>query len=107
VVGVWSEFGSGVKLDRVKRKEVMAIAGKVADTVSDNLIPSTVTPEIIDSIVTSAKTTDKDPSTKTWVEFFKMIGMDALTATEAQKKENIHIRTKRWKRGLKRLWRKV
>jgi putative DNA-invertase from lambdoid prophage Rac len=26
VVGVWSEFGSGVKLDRVKRKEVMTIA---------------------------------------------------------------------------------
>lgn len=28
VVGVWSEFGSGVKLDRVKRKEVIAIARK-------------------------------------------------------------------------------
>ena len=28
VVGIWSEFGSGVKLDRVKRKEVMAIARK-------------------------------------------------------------------------------
>jgi putative DNA-invertase from lambdoid prophage Rac len=31
VVGIWSEFGSGVKLDRVKRKEIMAIArrGKI------------------------------------------------------------------------------
>jgi putative DNA-invertase from lambdoid prophage Rac len=28
VVGIWSEFGSGVKLDRVKRKEVMSIARK-------------------------------------------------------------------------------
>ena len=28
VVGIWSEFGSGVKLDRAKRKEVMAIARK-------------------------------------------------------------------------------
>jgi putative DNA-invertase from lambdoid prophage Rac len=28
VVGVWSEFGSGVKIDRVKRKEIMAIARK-------------------------------------------------------------------------------
>ena len=28
VVGIWSEFGSGVKLDRVKRKEIMAIARK-------------------------------------------------------------------------------
>ena len=28
VVGIWSEFGSGVKLDRVKRKEVMVIARK-------------------------------------------------------------------------------
>lgn len=26
VIGIWSEFGSGVKLDRVKRKEVMTIA---------------------------------------------------------------------------------
>jgi hypothetical protein len=79
----------------------VAIAGKVADTMSDNLTPSTVTPEIIDSIVTSAKTTDKDPSTKTWVEFFKMIGMAALTATEAQKKENINIRTKQMEEGLR------
>jgi putative DNA-invertase from lambdoid prophage Rac len=28
VVGIWSEFGSGVKLDRVKRKEIMVIARK-------------------------------------------------------------------------------
>jgi DNA invertase Pin-like site-specific DNA recombinase len=28
VIGIWSEFGSGVKLDRVKRKEVMSIARK-------------------------------------------------------------------------------
>ena len=28
VAGIWSEFGSGVKLDRVKRKEVMSIARK-------------------------------------------------------------------------------
>jgi putative DNA-invertase from lambdoid prophage Rac len=28
IVGIWSEFGSGVKLDRVKRKEIMAIARK-------------------------------------------------------------------------------
>ena len=28
VAGIWSEFGSGVKLDRVKRKEIMAIARK-------------------------------------------------------------------------------
>jgi putative DNA-invertase from lambdoid prophage Rac len=28
IVGVWSEFGSGVKLDRVKRKEIIAIARK-------------------------------------------------------------------------------
>jgi putative DNA-invertase from lambdoid prophage Rac len=28
VIGIWSEFGSGVKLDRVKRKEIMAIARK-------------------------------------------------------------------------------
>jgi hypothetical protein len=43
------------------------------------------------SIATATPTIDKDPSTKTWVEFFKMVGIDALTATEAQKKENIDI----------------
>jgi hypothetical protein len=44
--------------------------------------------------------TDKDPSVKSWAEFFKMIGMDALTATEAQKKENIDTRAKQIEQGL-------
>jgi hypothetical protein len=37
---------------------------------------------------------------KTWAAFFKMVGIDALTATEAQKKDNIDIRTKQIEEGL-------
>ncbi len=44
--------------------------------------------------------TDKDPSVKSWAEFFKMIEMDALTATDAQKKENIDTRTQQIEHGL-------
>jgi hypothetical protein len=52
------------------------------------------------SIATVTPTKDKDPSTKTWVEFFKMVGIDALTASEAQKKENIDTRTKQIEAGV-------
>lgn len=44
--------------------------------------------------------TDKDPNVKSWAEFFTMIGMDALKATEAQKKENIDIRAKQIEHGI-------
>jgi hypothetical protein len=53
------------------------------------------------SIATVTPTIDKDPNTKTWVEFFKMVGIDALTATDAQKKENIDIRAKQIEEGLR------
>jgi hypothetical protein len=44
--------------------------------------------------------TNVGSDTKTWGEFFKMVGIEALTAVEAQKKENIDIRTKQIERGL-------
>ena len=44
--------------------------------------------------------TNVDGDTKTWGEFFKMVGIEALTAVEAQKKENIDVRTKQIERGL-------
>lgn len=44
--------------------------------------------------------TNVDGDTKTWGEFFKMVGIDALTAVEAQKKENIDVRTQQIERGL-------
>jgi hypothetical protein len=53
------------------------------------------------SISTVAPNIDKDPNTKTWVEFFRMVGIDALTATEAQTKDNIDIRTKQIEEGLR------
>ena len=42
-----------------------------------------------------------DGDTKTWGGFFEMVGIEALTATEAQKKENIDIRTQQIEQGLK------
>ncbi len=45
-----------------------------------------------------AKLTDE--VNKPWAEFFKMVGIDALTATEAQKKENIDIRAEQIARGI-------
>ena len=57
-------------------------------------LPTTPTPTKIVNI------TDKDPSVKTWGEFFKMVGVEALTSTEAQKKENMNIRTKQIELGL-------
>jgi hypothetical protein len=37
---------------------------------------------------------------KTWAAFFKMVRIDALTATEAQKKKNTHTRTEQINKGL-------
>ena len=47
------------------------------------------------------KPTDKDPSVKSWAEFFTMVGIEALKATEAQKKENIDTRTQQAEEGIK------
>lgn len=41
-----------------------------------------------------------DGDTRSWGEFFKMVGIEALTAVEAQKKENINIRTEQIELGL-------
>ena len=53
--------------------------------------------------VTKTPTTtsqEKPDGTKTWCGFFEMIGMTALTATEAQKKESIDVRTQQSERGI-------
>jgi hypothetical protein len=44
--------------------------------------------------------THKDPSVNSWAEFFNTIGMDAFTATDAQKKENIDTRTEQIAQGV-------
>lgn len=41
-----------------------------------------------------------DDNVKSWAEFFKMIGIDALTASEAQKKENKGTRTEQVEKGI-------
>jgi hypothetical protein len=45
--------------------------------------------------------TDVDSDTRTWCGFFEMVGIKAMTATEAQKKENIDIRTQQIEHGLR------
>jgi LPS O-antigen subunit length determinant protein (WzzB/FepE family) len=43
---------------------------------------------------------DVDGNTKTWGEFFKMVGIDAMTAVEAQSKQDTETRTKQIEIGL-------
>jgi hypothetical protein len=78
----------------------LVLADIEADTLSDD-----VTDKLSDSSTPSITTTSKmrtvEGDSKTWVGFFKMVGIQALTATEAQKKENIDIRTKQIEEGLK------
>ena len=42
----------------------------------------------------------KTPNKKTWVEFFEMVGIKAMTATEAQKKQDTDTRTQQIERGI-------
>jgi hypothetical protein len=81
--------------------ELEAYTRSQIDTLRNDLKKVTrdraVTTELIANPTTPP---DKDPSVKSWAEFFKMIGMDALTATEAQKKENIDTRTQQIEQGL-------
>ena len=43
---------------------------------------------------------DADGNTKTWCEFFEMVGVEAMTAVEAQKKPVTDTRTKQIERGV-------
>jgi hypothetical protein len=81
------------------RDELKAIRDLVVTTESNSkhtteavTIPTTTTaPE---------NSADKDSSVKTWSTFFKMLGIEALTVSAAQKKENIDIRTQQIEHGL-------
>jgi hypothetical protein len=60
--------------------------------------------ETTDSIAINQKLKPNiDPTTTqrlTWTKFFNTVGMEALTATEAQKEENIADRTEQIARGI-------
>jgi hypothetical protein len=43
---------------------------------------------------------DVDGNTKTWGEFFKMVEIEAMTAMEAQKKQDTDTRAKQIERGI-------
>jgi hypothetical protein len=49
---------------------------------------------------TKAKPVSDNPNRKTWAGFFEMVGIKALTATEAQRKENNDIRAKQIEQGV-------
>jgi hypothetical protein len=71
---------------------------------SDNTLSDSMTDKVPDkfmqSIVIPPSLTIVEGDSKSWIEFFKMVSIEALTATEAQKKENIDIRTKQIARGI-------
>jgi hypothetical protein len=97
----------GTALDRLTEElsrletEVTELKGAIRDrSVTTESLTEPLPRRIAIPTNTPAKTTDKDPSIKSWAEFFKMVGMDALTATEAQKKENIDTRTEQIEQGL-------
>jgi hypothetical protein len=82
------------ELETYTQDQFKAVREELKQATSDR----TVTTESIALLTTPP--TDKDPSVKSWAEFFKIIGMDALTATDAQKKENIDTRTEQIEQGL-------
>jgi hypothetical protein len=81
------------------RDELKAKEGQV-DKSQNETYPSQ--PSFVDSTsdLTGKSKTTADGGTKTWGEFFKMVSIDALTASDAQKKENIDIRTQQIAQGI-------
>jgi hypothetical protein len=82
------------ELETYTQNQFKAVREELKQATRDRTVENT------ESIAIPTTPTEKDPSVKSWAEFFKMIGMDALTATEAQKKENIDTRTKQIEQGL-------
>lgn len=70
----------------------------ISETPSDRV--TTADPIANPTTAKPDRDTEKDPNIKPWVEFFKMVGIEAMTATKAQKKENINTRDKQIERGL-------
>jgi hypothetical protein len=81
------------------RDELKAIRDLVANTESNS--KHTTEAVTIPTTTTAAENIpDNNTGVKTWSGFFKMVGIEALTVSEAQKKENIDIRTQQIEHGL-------
>lgn len=81
------------------RDELKAIRDLMVTTESNaKLTTEAVT--LPTTTATSENSAHKDSGVKTWSGFFKMLGIEALTVSEAQKKENIDIRTQQIEHGL-------
>jgi DNA repair exonuclease SbcCD nuclease subunit len=106
---------STIKLDESLRGEVNAIGELVAEleTYTQNQFKAvrdelkaisnrSVTAKAVANVPTSPRKEkpNADGDTRTWCGFFEMVGMTAMTATEAQKKENTDIRTQQIEQGL-------
>ena len=72
------------------REELRAVADRVttADTTASPIN------------IQADRDTDKNPNKKTWGEFFEMVGITAITAIEAQKKQNADTRAKQIESGI-------
>jgi hypothetical protein len=79
--------------------ELEAYTRSQLDTIRNDLKQATSDRSVTTESIANTPT-DKDPSVKSWAEFFKIIEMDALKAPDAQKKENIDTRTKQIEQGL-------
>jgi hypothetical protein len=75
------------------RDELRAIADRYKTVEAPAPIVSTSTPP-------RNEKPNVDDDTKTWGEFFKMVGIEAMTAVEAQKKQDTDTRTKQIEIGL-------
>jgi hypothetical protein len=74
------------------------------ESLSSRVDSATAKPDRTEQKLAAAKLSvdrESEPDNiKTWGEFFKMVGIEALTAVEAQKKQNIDIRTRQIEMGL-------
>lgn len=97
---------SALKLDADVQSQLAAMRDELK-TIRDLMVTTEPNAKLTTEAITlpttttaSENSTDKDSIVKTWSGFFKMVGIEALTVSEAQKKENIDIRTQQIEHGL-------
>ena len=86
------------ELETYTRSQFAAVNDELIPPSSHEEVPTENQPLVKTATTTSQEKSDGD--TKTWRGFFEMVGMSAMTATEAQKKDNVDIRTQQIEQGL-------
>jgi hypothetical protein len=80
--------------------EVRAISDRTVETTTDSLAKPLQGKIAKSPTLPPKEKPDVDGNTKTWGEFFKMVGIEAMTAVDAQKKQDTETRTKQIEIGL-------